>query len=561
MLKLAKIASIRKKIKPKLLARLTSHKKTEIKEKIVNRITPVINLSASSRQLILVSSLIGICAALITVFNKIKHRKSLAVKDAEKEAPGFKSYQEDDFSTKLVHKPPIYINLPPVESLISFPRYEKVLLQIKLARSNPSRINNQSVLHELAKLSDCDEDIDPLGHNALQANLEDLIKVKLLRQHKKQKSIRQKSNSFLNDVSAQSISQYLSNDLMIQLALIYPYIDNRFFRTEPPTTIEKIRKLKNTDDNEGDLSEQKDFTNVYDDPAYSLLFEFHHKFISNFKQNAKKGKNDKQNEMFYTNKNLNEFIRRLDSDVNALLVSGLIIDMYKLSEWSSIDIEELLGQERTYKENDSDSSRHTTLKERMKFEIVERYEIFLMKIIDKMARLDIVNLGGMELLLLFYEKHKNDEAYMITIGNCLCLASLHSQFKALFIQSGWLKRLNEMCKNTGPNPQTNLTKELIAHKILFNLSQDNHSSTRLVYGDMVYPLYPLYSQGINLAQNLIDHDKSNIDQHQHVIDVVFIHGLGGSIFKTWRKNEKPNKDKEATISATKRAQQITKIDK
>ena len=121
----------------------------------------------------------------------------------------------------------------------------------------PNWENRQRVIEELAKLSDCDEttatsaavagDQRLLNHqrqtivvnyDGAAKRIEELIRIKL----KKTKHAASRSNPFLNNGLANYISQCLSDEMMIELALKLPGVDTRFFRSEPPSTIYKLNR-------------------------------------------------------------------------------------------------------------------------------------------------------------------------------------------------------------------------------------------------------------------------------------------------------------------------------
>lgn len=167
-----------------------------------------------------------------------------------------------------------------------------------------------------------------------------------------------------------------------------------------------------------------------------------------------------------------------------------------------------------------------------------------MNIIEKMVHISLdkfIQLGGLELMLLIFEKQKLNESFLVSIGNCLSLISTKAEYRRLFVESGWLKRLNQMCYpdlNSKQQEYQNiqLVQELIAHKVLFNLNQSNKIDS-LLFSSMIYPLYPLYSELLDQTKHILDYDLDKVNNHQHVLDIVFIHGLRGSLFKTWRQDD------------------------
>ena len=223
----------------------------------------------------------------------------------------------------------------------------------------------------------------------------------------------------------------------------------------------------------------------------------------------------------------------------------------------------------------SDTVKLNKLKQKSKDEFIERNELLIMNLAEKIAKTDtkkFIKMNGLELLMLLYEKHKTKVNYLNSIGNCLCLISLDPKNHRLFIQSGWLKRLNQMSfkeknidETDDKNGELNLLRELLSHKILFNLNQSVHDDNNpLLYSTMLYPLNQIDSDVIKLSSNMIDYNSElmkSVINHKHVVDVIFVHGLRGGLFKTWRQQDKPNVNEKTPDDNTNSEIDFSKLEK
>jgi len=217
--------------------------------------------------------------------------------------------KENDFQRKLVNSAPSYIETVNIENLISLPRYQNALVIIKYANKYPSKQNNQRVVEELIKLSDYTYSFKLLIDKNM-SKLEEFIKIE-------KSSVK---NPFLNDGLAHYISQLLNDDLMIELAY-NSHVDNRFFRTEPPSTIAKLIKMSNQ------VEEQ--YGSIYDDPDYFLLFEFYNNFSKKLVASKTKSKLYKDNQLI-------KLIEKFNKEMSQLIVNEhLTKDRPKLNAWSN----------------------------------------------------------------------------------------------------------------------------------------------------------------------------------------------------------------------------------
>jgi hypothetical protein len=228
------------------------------------------DVSAHFKNFFRIGSIFGISAtagALISAifyYRTSNNSSASSTSTIEQSSCSSQSLAKTELELQLVNHEPAYIETPNLESLISLPRYQAALISIRICNQKDTRENRQRVFDELAKLSECDEASRDLTSSSIKSSIsggggggsgvkyhhssneaikriEELIKVKLL-QKMPPSSERAKKNGFLNDGLANYVSQCLREDLMVELAIRVPGIDTRFFRTEPPTTINKLNK-------------------------------------------------------------------------------------------------------------------------------------------------------------------------------------------------------------------------------------------------------------------------------------------------------------------------------
>jgi hypothetical protein len=251
-------------------------------------------------------------SSIFVIYNKNKKRKENATGEsssADTEQAVLKSESnENDFQRKLVNTTPNYIETTNIENLISLPRYQNALVIIKYANKYPSEQNNQRVVEELIKLSDYTYSFKLLIDKNM-SKLEEFVKIE-------KSSVK---NPFLNDGLANYISQLLNDDLMIKLAN-NSRVDNRFFRTEPPSTISKLIKMRN---------QVAINASIFDDSDYFLLFEFYNNFAKKLIANKTKSK-------LYKDNQLTRLIEKFNKEMSQLIVNEhLTKDRPKLNVWSN----------------------------------------------------------------------------------------------------------------------------------------------------------------------------------------------------------------------------------
>jgi hypothetical protein len=198
-----------------------------------------------------------------------------------------------------------------------------------------------------------------------------------------------------------------------------------------------------------------------------------------------------------------------------------------------------------------------------KNEFLLKLEYLILQILDSYALAnenDFIKIGGIDNLLILYEKHKFNMDFLIPIFDILSKLSLNVENRWIFIRSGWMKRIHELVLklNSDLNPvnlmsslifnkinvesyykllEKNLMLKLIVYKIMFNLKSNN----KTFYSTMIFPLHPLKSIENNLnmesvtdkiqyaihPENFIGKNNEVNDDFDGSIDVVFIHGLLG----------------------------------
>ncbi|XP_076659101.1 protein SERAC1 isoform X3 [Halictus rubicundus] len=125
---------------------------------------------------------------------------------------------------------------------------------------------------------------------------------------------------------------------------------------------------------------------------------------------------------------------------------------------------------------------------------------------------DIVEAGGLPILMML-KKIFNDNINMcILLAKIISNISLHSEYLEQVFQAGWISTLVEW----SCNPDVRLSAP--ASRALANLDVDETENVK--YPRRIYLLHPLHKTKTNTK-----------------LDVVFLHGLLGGVFITWRQRD------------------------
>ena len=400
---------------------------------------------------------------------------------------------------KYSNKSSIYIESERVENLALYARFKHALLYVNLANKTKTSHYNDKVTNELVKLND------------------------------------------LNDDLAQTLRQLITDnhDLILNLAT-NPKIDGRILPNCPPSVQQNLAKfIKKTN------KTTKQTKTLVDDEDFSFVFDFYTNKMSKLNLNKKS-----------TPETLKFYSKKFYATLNALIMHDYKLKSRytMLNDLTFLDDNHLGDHEQVLLEETSVDDKMSMTKR----EFLTKLEYSILQILDSYMLIDqkdFINFGGVDLLLILYEKHKFNMEFLIPIFDLLSKLSLNSENRGLFIQSGWIKRIHELVVklNTDLNSvnlmsnllfnkinaeeyykllEKNLILKLIVYKIMFNLK----SSNKILYSNMIYPLYPLKSTENNLnMESVADKIQAAIHPDKFVrgsefdnsVDVIFIHGLLG----------------------------------
>lgn len=128
--------------------------------------------------------------------------------------------------------------------------------------------------------------------------------------------------------------------------------------------------------------------------------------------------------------------------------------------------------------------------------------------------INMIQSGLLLALLYFRHKYKDDIQVNGLLAQILTNLALIKPTREHLFTDGWIKTLTEYSRSE------HLELSMPAYKALANLDEEAIKINGL-YGNHIYLLSPIYR---HLEQ------KTNLD-----FDVIFVHGLVGSVFKSWRQ--------------------------
>ncbi|CAL7936144.1 unnamed protein product [Xylocopa violacea] len=125
---------------------------------------------------------------------------------------------------------------------------------------------------------------------------------------------------------------------------------------------------------------------------------------------------------------------------------------------------------------------------------------------------DIIDAGGLPLLMLIKKIFLDNTDVCILLAKIISNISLHSEYLEDIFQAGWIGTLVEWSQSS------DIRLSVPASRALANLDMDENESVK--YPRRIYLLHPLHKTRAKIK-----------------LDVVFLHGLLGGVFITWRQRD------------------------